>query len=255
MKYLLSEFVVPYLRQRYNLRTDIIKARVLRTAGIGESLLDAQIGNELLEQANPTVGLAAHSGQVDVRITAKADSEADADAMIAVVESELRERIGDFIYGIDDERIEQVLTVAFVRHGLKLAINETGIGEPISRAIRQSEEGNEILASTQLYSDPEALRASLDASPGASLRDLAEKAAEAVCKQGGASAGIAVVSYPDMNEQHADTEAGTAIAVYTPQQSRSRVYGFGGQSETAAEWANTWTLSMLWRMMKEQWGD
>jgi nicotinamide-nucleotide amidase len=255
MKYLLAEAVVPYLRQRYNLRTDIIKALVLRTAGIGESLLDAQIGNALLEQANPTVGLAAHSGQVDVRITAKADSEAEADAMIAQVEAQLRQKIGDYIYGTNEEEIERVVIAQFQKHGLRLAVSETGIATPISNAIHQAENGSTVLAGTQTYADPAALRASLGAAAEVAIRELSEWAAEAICKRENAAAGIAVVSDPNMNEQHADSEAGTAIAVYTPQQTRSRVYGFGGQSETAAEWATTWTLSTLWRMIKEQQGE
>jgi nicotinamide-nucleotide amidase len=255
MKYLLAESVVPYLRQRYNLRTDIIKALVLRTAGIGESMLDAQIGNALLEQSNPTVGLAAHSGQVDVRITAKADSESEADAMIGQVETQLRERIGDFIYGINEDEIEQILIVQLEERRMKLAISETGIGTPVSDAIRKVDGSNEVLAAAQVYTDPETLRASLGLPDDVPIRELAERAAEAVCKQGNAAAGIVVVSDPNMDEQHADSDAGTAIAVYTPQQTRSRVYGFGGQSETAAEWATTWSLSTLWRMMKEQQGE
>ena len=79
MKFLMTESVTPYLREHFNLGNGTIKARVLRTAGIGESLLDSQIGNELLQANNPTVGLAAHTGQVDIRITAKADSETQAD--------------------------------------------------------------------------------------------------------------------------------------------------------------------------------
>ncbi len=74
MKYLLIEKVVPYLREHYGITGKIIKAKILKVAGIGESALDELIGKELLEAANPTVGLAAHSGQIDVRITAKAEN-------------------------------------------------------------------------------------------------------------------------------------------------------------------------------------
>jgi hypothetical protein len=55
-----------------------------------------------------------------------------------------------------------------------------------------------------------------------------------------------------MDEIHADSEAGTAIAVHTDEKSRSRTYGFGGKSDTAPEWASTWAMSMLWQMLKEK---
>ena len=69
MEYLIQNALLPYLRQRYNLK-GVIKTRVLHTAGVGESQIDDRI-SDLEELANPTVGLAAHSGQVDVRITCK----------------------------------------------------------------------------------------------------------------------------------------------------------------------------------------
>jgi len=85
MKYLMEHTVLLYLKEKLNLR-QTIKARTLHTCGIGESALDAQIA-DLEESTNPTIGLAAHPGQSDIRITAKADSEAEADALIAEMEA------------------------------------------------------------------------------------------------------------------------------------------------------------------------
>ena len=84
MEYLLQHAILPYLKEHYQIQ-GIIKARVLHTAGAGESQIDALVG-DLEELGNPTVGLAAHSGQVDVRITAKADCAEAADELIKPVE-------------------------------------------------------------------------------------------------------------------------------------------------------------------------
>jgi competence/damage-inducible protein CinA-like protein len=126
MEYILENSVLPYLRQRYHL-TGLIKTRILHTAGVGESQIDDLIG-DLEKLSNPTVGLAAHSGQVDVRITAKADSEEKADAMIAVVERRLYERLGDWIYGADQTTLEEVALQALDRRGWSLAVFECGLG-------------------------------------------------------------------------------------------------------------------------------
>ena len=91
MEYLTQNVVIPYLRERFQL-TGTIKARVLHVAGVGESQVDEWIG-DLETNPNPTVGLLAHPGQVDVRITAKANSMAEADRMIAEMEARVRERI------------------------------------------------------------------------------------------------------------------------------------------------------------------
>lgn len=126
MEYLLANAVHPYLRRRYHL-SGIIKARVLHTAGVGESQIDDLI-SDLETLSNPTVGLAAHSGQVDVRITAKAGSENEADRMIAEVETDLRNRLGDMIYGVDQETLEEAALQNLSKHGWTLAVVEYNAG-------------------------------------------------------------------------------------------------------------------------------
>jgi len=255
MKYLLAERVVPYLRERFNLGRGVIKARVLRTAGIGESALDSAIGDELLQAGNPTVGLAAHAGQVDVRITAKADNTEDADRMIAEVEALLRERIGTYVYGVDEDQIEDVLAKALDAHQVRLAISETGIGGVISERMKKTPVVDRVMAFTHLHDHPDDLRRWLSIASDVSLRELAERAAGAMSNGSTALVGIAVVSYPDMDEHHNDTEEGTAIAVCLDGKLRSRAYGFGGRGETAQSWVSTWTMSMAWRMLKESFHD
>lgn len=251
MKYLINERVIPYLRSRFELGSGIIKARVLRTAGIGESILDEKIGEKLLQQANPTVGLAAHAGQVDVRITAKADSAEAADQMIAETEAELRQRIGVYIYGTDDEHIQDALIRLLQHYHISLAISETGIGTPISQMIKVSNKETNVVRLIKVYANPDELRLSISETENSPIRVLAEQAAAQICLQSGSEAAIAVVSEPEVVE-NADTEGGTAIAVCMNGKARSRVYGFGGKSELAATWVGTWSLSMLWQMVKER---
>jgi nicotinamide-nucleotide amidase len=252
MKYLMNESVIPILRQRFGLHGTIIKAKVLRTAGIGESMLDNQIGAALLEASNPTVGLAAHTGQVDVRITAKADSEATADQMIALVETQLRERIGSYIFGTDHENIDDVLIQLLTKHHATLAISETGIGTPISEPIKAIQNSNRVLVSTETYTTPESLKEALATDPDIPIRKLAEEAATTICLTNSSTASIAIVSKPDMDEFHADSESGTAIAVHFDGKTRSRTFGFGSQSDIAHNWVSTWAMSILWQMLHEK---
>ncbi|HAX71179.1 MAG TPA: competence/damage-inducible protein A, partial [Anaerolineae bacterium] len=85
MEHVLHESVIPYLQKTFCL-DEIIKVRVIHCSGLGEGMIDEKIA-DLETLSNPTVGLAAHTGVVDVRITAKAKTEAEADALIAQVEA------------------------------------------------------------------------------------------------------------------------------------------------------------------------
>ena len=84
MSFLMEQKVIPYLRQHFDLH-EVIKTRILHTVGVGESQIDDLIG-DLEKLSNPSVGLTAHSGQVDVRITVKADSEQAAVQLIQPLE-------------------------------------------------------------------------------------------------------------------------------------------------------------------------
>lgn len=252
MKFLMNEKVVPFLRQRYQL--GIIKAHVLKVAGIGESTLDSLIGQELLEQSNPTVGLAAHQGQIDIRITAKADTEAEADQMIASIEKQLRQKVDEFIFGTDDDTLENALVNALSAHHATVAVSETGIGDAISAKIRSAIKDENILVLTENYNHPDELRHILDDSEAMSLREIAIHTAERICKQSNATIGLAVICRPDINE-NSDQEQGSAVAVYTIEKSRSRAYGFGGQSDLARTWVSSWAMSSAWRVLKEKFNN
>jgi nicotinamide-nucleotide amidase len=134
MEYLIENNVMPYLKDRFQLH-GTIKASVLHTAGVGESQIDEWIG-DLETLQNPTVGLLARAGQIDVRVTAKADSIAEADQMISGMVIEVRKRLGDAIFGQDNETLEGISLAKLAKSALKLHILECGMdGELIQRLV------------------------------------------------------------------------------------------------------------------------
>ncbi len=137
MEHLVQNEVLPYLKKKYNLK-GTIKARVLHTAGAGESQIDEWIG-DLETYNNPTVGLLAHPGQVDIRITAKANSVEEADQMIAELQQEINQRLGDHIYGEDGVRLEDVLADKLSAHGWRIAAFECGLGGSLTQSLSQKE--------------------------------------------------------------------------------------------------------------------
>jgi nicotinamide-nucleotide amidase len=133
MELILHESIVPYLQKRFDLN-EIIKIKVLHCAGLGEGMIDEKIA-DLETLSNPTVGLAAHTGVVDVRIAAKATDEVKADEMIAKIESELRHRLGDAIFGADEDRLEEAALNAVAGRGWSLIGLESNLNGLLARKI------------------------------------------------------------------------------------------------------------------------
>jgi hypothetical protein len=133
MEHVLHESVIPYLQKRFGL-DEVIKVRIIHCAGLGEGMIDEKIA-DLETLSNPTVGLAAHTGVVDVRIAAKAKSEAEANALIAEVEAQVRERLGNVVFGVDDDKLETVVLDKLTQKGLTLTAIESGLNGLLARKI------------------------------------------------------------------------------------------------------------------------
>ena len=95
MEGMLNEQVIPRIRSKYGL-TGVILIRNIRVDSIGESQIDALI-SDLEELSNPTVGLAASKGYVLIRLTAKAENEDLADALLLDLEGEIKNRLAGWI--------------------------------------------------------------------------------------------------------------------------------------------------------------
>ena len=136
METLITEAVVPYLRKHFHLNS-VLKIRTLHVSGLGEGAIDDRIG-DLETMVNPTVGLAAHSGLVDIRLAAKAGTETEADQMIAVVEKDLSTRLGENIFGSDDSTLEGVTLDLLAQKGWTLASLEINLEGRLIKRLEQA---------------------------------------------------------------------------------------------------------------------
>lgn len=247
MKFLLADQVVPYLSKQFRLGTII--ARVLRTAGIGESSLDDLLGADLLNRNNPTIGLAAHSGQVDVRITAKHDSEEAALQLIAEIEATVRARIGPYIYGTGDEELADAFLHLLVKQQQNVSLIAAGIVDVIGAQLSEKMGDDGHLWKSHVFPNAEELARKLGFAQDTPLRVLAENACQQFLEKDGSDLAIAVVSFDDDYER-IDDDAGTTVAVANEHDIASRSYGFGGRHSLARLWVTSWGLARGWQMLK-----
>lgn len=217
MEHILHESMIPYLQKRFDLN-EIIKIRVLHCAGLGEGMIDEKIADlEML--SNPTVGLAAHTGVVDIRIAAKAKNEADADAMIAQIESQVRERLGDVVFGVDEDQLEDVVLNAVAKRGWTLIGVESGLDGLLARKMPHT------TALSALSAD--SLLAALRAARAESNADVA----------------LGVAMYLE--------ERAAEMALITPHGEKTHRITYGGPPRSLARWSVNVALDWLRRRAME----
>ena len=137
LKWLFDNEVAPYLRRRFGL-TGTIVYRVLKVAEIGESNVDDRIGHLIAELSNPTVGVLAHPGQVDIRIAAKASDADEAMKLIAPVEEEVRRLLGRHVFAADEATIEQAVGTLLRESGRTVSVFEDATGGMLAGRLYQS---------------------------------------------------------------------------------------------------------------------
>jgi len=121
---MLREQAVPYLR---SLSEDTIRSHMIRMFGIGESAMEEKL-RDLMDGANPTVAPYAKEGECLARVTAKAASPEECDALMEGVMAEILERMGDYVYGVDSEGLEYRALELLRQEGKTLATAESCTG-------------------------------------------------------------------------------------------------------------------------------
>ena len=124
MQPMLVDEAIPYLLDLSG-KQEVITSRVLKFYGIGEAELEHRIQPILEKQSNPTIAPLATAEAVTLRITAKADTLEDANALIDPVDKEIRSIVGEFVYGIDEDTLSSKAVELLAQHGFTLSAAES----------------------------------------------------------------------------------------------------------------------------------
>jgi len=223
MEYILHESIIPYLQKRFDLN-EIIKIKVLHCSGLGEGMIDEKI-TDLEKLSNPTVGLATHTGVVDIRIAAKAKNESEADEMIAKIESQIHERLGNAVFGADEDQLEDAALNAVASRGWSLIGIESGLNGSLARKI------------------PHTTSVSTQSVQSSSLLD-ALRLARAESKSD-----VALGVIVNHEERSAD------MALITPNGEKTHRITYGGPPRSLPEWSVNLALDWLRRRAMDPKGD
>ena len=132
MKAMFNEYIVDYLK---GLTKDVLKSKVLRLFGISESVMAKKVEYLMNINSNPTIAPYAKESDTILRITAKASSEKECIELIKPIEKEIRNILGEYIYGEDEDSLESVVSKLMINKKLNIGVAESCTGGMISSTL------------------------------------------------------------------------------------------------------------------------
>lgn len=232
MKAMWQATAVPWL-QAQGLTDAGLFSRQLRFWGLGEATLAERVA-DLLEGANPTVAPYAGAGEVILRLTARAASRHEAEALLDPVETEIRARAGEACFGRDGDSLASVVLRQLRGRGQTLAVAESctggGLGAALAAVPGASEVflGGVIAYANAVKRDLLGVPESLLESHGAVSDPVAMAMAQGVRRCTGADWALAITGVAGPGGGSADKPVGLVhIAVVGPEGGRSVPLRFG----------------------------
>ena len=204
---------IPYLR---SLSDEEIVSHSVRIFGIGESSVDDMFAEEMNAMTNPTMAPYAKECDCLLQITAKAKSGEAAETMMEPVIAHVKERLGDYVYGMDVECIEEAVLPLLKERNLTFATAESCTGGEIAKRFTDIPGASSVFLGGAVVYTNEAKAKILGLDPemikekGAVSYEVAKALAEQVREITGADIGIGVTGLagPDGDGVH---EVGTVF--------------------------------------------
>lgn len=112
-----------------------IRKRTLRTAGLGESALDQKIGPIYSRYSNPSTTVLASPGEVEIRLTARAETIAAADALLDELAEKIEEALFPDLFSVAGESLEEVVARGLTVKGYTIATAESCTGGLVAKRL------------------------------------------------------------------------------------------------------------------------
>lgn len=235
-----------------------IRSHLLKFVGIDEADAANRV-SDLLEGTNPSVAPYAGSGEVHLRVTAKAESPEEAERLLSPVMAEIQHRLGQWHFGSDDDTLPGVIGRMLRERDEQLAVAESCSGGLLaSRITDVSGSSTYFLGGVVSYAVSEKVRfLGLDAefiqrhshvSP-----EVTEAMAKAIVRVTGATWGVGVTGYAGPSSNTPEDEVGHVyVAVCGPEGTEVQSYRFGRHPRDKVKWfATQRALALLFTRLRK----
>ena len=253
MQPLFTEQVLPILVQEVG-SGERIQTRVIKVCGMTESQVEAEI-RDLLQSPNPVIGFLAGPGEVHIRVTARERQE-EIVPLLDRWEGRLKDRLGDAVFGVDQERLEEVVGRLLKLTGKTLAVAESCTGGLIAHRMTNIPGSSEYFERGIVSYSNLAKETLLSVSPslieryGAVSGEVAAAMAKGVRILAHTDLGIGVTGIAGPTGGTPEKPVGIVyIALADAQGEEGRQYRFLSDREGNKLWASQMALEMLRRYL------
>lgn len=251
LKPIFEKSVIPFLRKKFNLK-EIIFSRTLKLTGLAESEISPKVEDLLKFKPPLTVGIYAHPAEVDLKITAKTKNKQLALRQISKIEKTIRSRFRDFIFGKDNESLEEAVGNLLLRRKKTLGIAESCTGGLIANRVTNiSGSSRYFLSGIVAYSNKE--KTNLLKIPrrilrkhGAVSREVAGLMAQNIRQISGADIGIGVTGIAGPTGKTKTKPVGLVhLAISTEKKTETKEFHFLGDRVSIKLKASQAALDLL----------
>ena len=256
MREMLEGAIVPELVELAGRAT--IRSRLLRTTGLPEARVGELLQDLFEGQTNPTVAFLSSAGEVRVRLTAKAETPEEARALIEPVEREIRERLGDAVFGADDEVLEEVVGRLLGERGLSIACAESLTGGGLGARITSIPAASSYFRGSAVCYAPDAKQDVLGVSreiiegPGTVSEECAVAMAAGARKVFGADVGLATTGVAGPEPSEGKPPGTVWVALDADAATEARTFRAPGDRDQVRAWTELAALDLLRRFLVRQ---
>lgn len=247
---MLDEQVMPFLRALGNKGAAVVVSRVVHSWGMSEAAVGELLDDVFHGSQNPTVAFLASAGVIKIRLTARASTERDARTLIEPLEETVRERLGDRVFAVDGETIEEIIHTTLLERGWTIATAESATAGLVASRLTSVPGSSETFRGSIGAYAPD-VKTSLLGVPASLMADkgiVSEDTALAMARgaRDRLDTDVAVAVTGSAGPEALEVEAGTmCVAVVTPQGERSRTFKMPGDRERVRTYTATAALHQI----------
>lgn len=254
MREMMEEVILPELAELAGPAT--LVSRVLRVTGIPEARVAELLDDLFRSSTNPTVAYLASAGEVRVRLSAKAATADDAEELLRPLEEKVRDRLGDAVFGADDEELQQVVGRLLSERELWVSCAESLTGGGLAARITGIPHASKYFSGSAVTYSPDAKRDVLGVSDrtieehGTVSEACALEMARGARRVFGSDIGLSTtgVAGPEPLE---GKEPGTVwVALVAEETERARTFRAPGDREQVRRWTEQVVLDLLRRYLQ-----